>query len=159
MELIGQTLPNGQVLFMAKNISTGRKGYNINGQNITDTDRWTPLNRADNIKIAGLMFFVEIIPGRDMSGFVIEFRFPEIQPSPVVTTTPVYPVLLSPNGQAGFFTQYPTPYAGFQPVHPSPPYLPPNNGSMPGPVQQYWPYGVQPSQPVGQHHQHYLAGN
>ena len=158
VELMGQTLPNGQVLFMARNISS--KGYNINEENITDTDRWIPLKRTDNIKIAGLMCFVDIINGRDMDGFVIEFRLPEIQPSPVMTIpTPVYPVPFSPNGQAGFYNQYPIPYAGFQPVHLSPAYLPPNNGTMPGPMQQYWPYGMQPGQPVAQHHQYYLAGD
>ena len=159
VELAGQILPDGQVSFMARN--TSRKGYYLNGEQITATDRWIALKRNDNIKIAGLMCSVDIVSGTDMDGFVIEFKLPGIYYNPVVTIpTPVYQVPLSPNGQPGYYNQYPVP--GF-PFHPNPlgnvrtpqPYLSPTNG-VPGSM---YPYsllgGMHPGQLMGP----YLTGN
>ena len=159
VELLGQILPNAQVLFMTRNVSRS-KGYNLNGEYITDNIAWKTLKRGDQIKIAGLMFIVDIIPGgTTMDDFVIEFKLPEIHQSPVVTipSPALIPVPFSPNGQPGFFNYYPVP--GFpsyvnplgnmvppQPVqYVTPSYLPPNNGM---PMQPNWWYpGMQPTQP------------
>jgi hypothetical protein len=148
---------------MTRNISTS-KGYNLNGQYITDNNRWIPLNKGDQIKIAGLTFTVDIIPARAiMRIFVIEFILPQVHHSPVVTIpSPVmYPSPYLSNGQPSFYYPVPSvqpfanPHGNFVAppsahgnyVHPA--YLPPHNGM---PIQPYWLYGgMQPGQP-------YLAG-
>ena len=133
---------------MTRNVSRS-KGYNLNGEYITDNITWKTLKRGDQIKIAGLMFIVDIIPGgTTMDDFVIEFKLPEIHQSPVVTIpSPAFPVPFSPNGQTGFFNYYPvSPYmVPPQPVHyVTPSYLSPNNGM---PMQPNWWYpGMQPTQ-------------
>ena len=152
VELMGQSLPNQQVVFMMRN-SSGQ-GYNLNGQNITDHNRWNVLKTGDQIKIAGLICVVNIIPGSgDMEDFVIEFILPQVPHSSTMQMCgAVYSPPLLQIGQAGFFNH---------PVHPVSPvgymapqlispfihsaYLPPSNG-MP-PVQPNWHYaGVQPGQ-------------
>ena len=149
---MGQILPNGQVLFMILNCS--RKGYNLNGQNITDSNRWNLLNKGDQIKIAGLIFVVDIIPGKGvMEQFVIEFILAQLPHSPV-TPMPgvVYPPPLFPVGQPGFFNHPVQPcgnpgsfvapqlYSAY--IHPA--YLPPNNGM---PVQSNWQHSGMQVQP------------
>ena len=77
VQLIGQIPPNGQVLFMTKNLSRS-KGYNVNSKEITNNDTWTPLRKFDQIKIARLLFVVDIIPGRNMQNFILEFKLPHV---------------------------------------------------------------------------------
>jgi hypothetical protein len=162
---------------MTRNISTS-KGYNLNGQYITDNNQWIPLNKGDQIKIAGLTFTVDIIPAAAiMRIFVIEFILPQVHHSPVVTIpSPVVtnpsPVVTIPssvayrapylsNGQSSFYYPVPSvqPFANPHGNFVAPPsahgnyvhpaYLPPNNGM---PIQPYRLYGgMQPGQP-------YLAG-
>jgi hypothetical protein len=80
---------------MTRNISTS-KGYNLNGQYITDNNQWIPLNKGDQIKIAGLTFTVDIIPAAAiMRIFVIEFILPQVHHSPVVTIPS--PVVTNPS--------------------------------------------------------------
>ncbi|CAB3979251.1 serine threonine- kinase pats1 [Paramuricea clavata] len=172
VELIGQTLPNGQVLFMTRNISTS-KGYHLNRQYITDNNQWMPLNKGNQIKIAGLTFTVDIIPAAAiMRIFVIEFILPQVHHSPVVTIPSPVVTIPSPvtyrapylsNGQSSFYHPVPSfqpfanPHGNFVPpqsahgnyVHPA--YLSPTNGM---PMQPYLFYSgiLPPGQP-------YVAGN
>ena len=79
VELLAQILPDGQVSFLIRNISE-TKGYHFNDKEIRDNELWTPLKKADQIKIAGLVFVVvDIIPPRIMKEtFVIEFIHPHV---------------------------------------------------------------------------------
>ena len=149
VELMGQSLPNQQVIFMMLNSS--RQGYNLNGQNITDHNRWNVLKTGDQIKIAGLICVVNIVPGSgDMENFAVEFILPQVPPSPAMRMGgAAYSPTLLQIGQAGFFNHPVSPVGYMAPQLTSPylhsAYLPPNNG-MP-PVQPNMHYaGVQPGQ-------------
>lgn len=153
MELMGQNAFLGrQVPFSIRNMS--RKGYNLNGQVITDTGQWIPLKKGDQIRIAGLIFAVDIIPGNlAMENFVVEFKLPDFPQNPVMRniTSPLCQAAPFPQiGHPSFYYHVPSfhpctiPYGNLMaslPIHAQPLRVPPTNSMH---VPPHWFYGEVP---------------
>ena len=126
---MGQQLPSGEVLFMVIKNAKSKNGYILNGQIITNSNQWFPLKTGCQIKIAGLIFVVQIIMPPQVSnlaGFIIEFKLPQADHTPVTTNLPTY----LPNGDPRFHN----PGTSMSPrlVHesfPQPWYFPPSHGT------------------------------